>query len=196
MITAAELDTAVRARIAALPAAFPYALSVAGPSDDSDILALAIKHSAGQPNACDWAPIIAGGTAAIAVLRLDRVTVLLRDKTGAHQLRAVISFSPDAPAHCWLTAIAVDATRSMPIQLKYVWAILLPVFRALVPYGYTRLLTLNFPLDNRMKAFSNPMRTQLFMTVTEHRLDETGNVTHAAFDLDIIACLAKFEAMF
>jgi len=195
VITAAELDTAVRAQIALLPANFPYLIEVADAGDDADILALVIKHSAGQPNACDWAPIIAGGTAAIAALRLDRVTVLLRDKAGAKTLRALITFAPDNPM-CWVTAIAVDASRAINTQLRYVWAILLVVFRALVPFGYLRLITLNFPLDNRMKAFTNPMRTQIYMTVQEHRLDETGLVSHASFDLDIIACLTKFEAMF
>jgi len=205
MTAVTELDAAIRTQIALLPLVFPYAISIAGPADSADILTLAADHGAGQPNVCDWAPVITGGTATIDQLRLTRIIVLLRDKTGSHTLRALVAYAPpekvadDAgvfPSYCWLTAIAATTTKTRATQLRYIWAINLPVHRALLSLGYAKLVTVNFPLDARMKAFTDPMRTTAVLTVQEHRLDGTGNVTHASFVEDLAASLAKYEVMF
>ena len=191
MATTADLTEAIQKEIALLPRSFPYALSVATAADDADILALAEKHTTSVAGACAWQPVIDAREAGVVKLRTGRVTVVSREKG---IVRGMITYVP-SDGVCCLQAIASDESLPLNEQLRSVYAIGLPMARALLSLGYKELVTRAFPVDDRMAVFAGGLRDGLGMKRLEHRLDETGEITHWTLILDLAASLKLFEAM-
>ncbi len=193
MVTVLTLKRAINKAIAALPAVFPFDISIATKDDRFDILALVNSHCATLTTACSWDKMQAEGADGMERLRSARIVVLSRRKGN---LEGMIAYTPGHDTILDHAAIAADESLTLRNQLRALYALMVPVYRASIELGYTHLVSRTFPLDDRMLVLAGALRDQLPVSVAEHRLDgEKQPISHWSFKLPLPAALDTIKVL-